>query len=46
MPYARDLMLYLLPGMLVMNVTFSFNNIMRSSGYPVKAMLSMFIGAG
>lgn len=46
LPYARDLMLYLLPGMLVMNVTFSFNNIMRSSGYPVKAMLSMFIGAG
>ncbi|MCI9606733.1 MAG: MATE family efflux transporter [Muribaculaceae bacterium] len=46
LPYARDLMLYLLPGMLVMNVTFSFNNIMRASGYPVKAMLSMFIGAG
>ena len=46
LPYAKDLMLYLLPGMLIMNVTFSFNNIMRASGYPVKAMVSMFIGAG
>lgn len=46
LPYARDFMLYILPGMLVMNLTFSFNSIMRSSGYPVKAMISMFIGAG
>lgn len=46
LPYARDFMLYILPGMLVMNLTFSFNNIMRASGYPVKAMISMFIGAG
>lgn len=46
LPYARDFMLYILPGMLVMNLTFSFNSIMRSSGYPIKAMVSMFIGAG
>ncbi len=46
LPYARDFMLYILPGMLVMNLTFSFNSIMRASGYPVKAMVSMFIGAG
>lgn len=46
LPYARDFMLYILPGMLVMNLTFSFNSIMRASGYPVKAMISMFIGAG
>lgn len=46
LPYARDFMLYILPGMLVMNLTFSFNSIMRSSGYPIKAMISMFIGAG
>ncbi len=46
LPFARDFMLYILPGMLVMNVAFSFNNIMRASGYPVKAMLSMFLGAG
>lgn len=46
LPYARDFMMYLLPGMLMMNLTFSFNNIMRASGYPSRAMLTMFIGAG
>lgn len=46
LPYARDYLLHLLPGMLIMNITFSFNSIMRSSGYPVKAMVAMFIGAG
>lgn len=46
LPYARDFMQWILPGMLVMNITFSFNNVMRASGYPVKAMISMFIGAG
>lgn len=46
LPYARDFMQWILPGMLVMNVTFSFNNVMRASGYPVKAMITMFIGAG
>lgn len=46
LPYARDFMRYILPGMLMMNLAFSFNNIMRASGYPVKAMVTMFIGAG
>lgn len=46
LPYARDFMQIILPGMLVMNITFSFNNIMRASGYPTRAMLTMFIGAG
>lgn len=46
LPYARDFMLYILPGMLVMNISFSFNNIMRASGYPIRAMVTMFIGAG
>ncbi len=46
LPYAHDFMLYILPGMLMMNLSFSFNNIMRASGYPVKAMYTMFIGAG
>lgn len=44
LPYARDFMMWLLPGMLVMNVMFSFNSIMRSSGYPAKAMVTMIIG--
>jgi len=46
LPFARDFMMWILPGMLVMNVSFSFNNVMRASGYPVKAMVTMLIGAG
>ncbi len=46
LPYARDFMLYLLPGMLMMNLSFSFNNVMRASGYPGRAMVTMFIGSG
>lgn len=45
LPYARDFMLWILPGMLIMNIMFSFNNIMRGSGYPRKAMITMIIGA-
>lgn len=45
LPYARDMMMYLLPGLLLTNITFSFNNVMRASGFPVKAMATMFIGA-
>ena len=44
LPYAHDFMAYILPGMLVMNLCFSFNNIMRASGYPTRAMVTMFIG--
>ena len=44
LPYARDFMLWMLPGMLVTNITYSFNSIMRSSGYPTKAMYTMIIG--
>lgn len=46
LPYAHDFMTYILPGMLIMNIGFTLNNIMRASGYPVKAMVTMFIGAG
>ncbi len=46
LPYARDFMLYILPGMFMTNFAFTFNNFMRASGYPVKAMVTMFIGAG
>lgn len=46
LPYARDFMQWILPGMFVMNITFSFNNLMRASGYPIRAMVTMFIGAG
>lgn len=46
LPYARDFMQWILPGMFIMNITFSFNNLMRASGYPIRAMVAMFIGAG
>ncbi|MCM1378107.1 MAG: MATE family efflux transporter [Prevotella sp.] len=46
LPYARDFMLYILPGMFMTNFAFTFNNFMRVSGYPIKAMVTMFIGAG
>ena len=46
LPYARDFVLYIMPGLLATNLCYSFNNIMRASGYPTKAMVTMFIGAG
>lgn len=45
LPYARDMMLYVLPGLFMTNIAFSFNNVMRASGFPKKAMYTMFIGA-
>lgn len=46
LPYAREFMQYIIPGMLMMNITFSLNNVMRASGYPTKAMVTMLISAG
>lgn len=46
LPYAREFLLWLLPGMVLMNLTFSYNNVMRASGYPRKAMYTNLIGAG
>lgn len=46
LPYAREFLLWLLPGMILINLTFSYNNVMRASGYPGKAMYTNFIGAG
>lgn len=45
LPYARSYILILMPGLLLTNVAFSLNNIMRSTGYPRKAMMTMLIGA-
>lgn len=46
LPYAREFLLWVLPGMVLMNLTFSYNNVMRASGYPGKAMYTNLIGAG
>lgn len=45
LPYAREYMLVLMPGLLLTNVAFSLNNVMRSTGYPGRAMATMLIGA-
>lgn len=45
LPYAREFMLWVLPGCVLMNLTFSYNNVMRASGYPAKAMYTNMIGA-
>jgi len=46
LPYAHDFIFHLLPGLLLTNIAFGLNNIMRASGYPVRAMVTMLIGAG
>lgn len=45
LPYAREFILWILPGMVLINLTFSYNNVMRASGYPGKAMLTNIMGA-
>lgn len=45
LPYARTFMTWILPGLFLMNITFSFNNVMRASGHAVRAMVTMLLGA-
>ncbi|MDE6270557.1 MAG: MATE family efflux transporter [Muribaculaceae bacterium] len=45
LPYARDFIAYLMPGLFMTNLAFSLNNVMRASGYPGLAMATMIIGA-
>jgi len=42
-PYARDFLQIFLPGNLFLSLCFNFNNMMRASGYPRKAMITMLI---
>lgn len=45
LPYAREYMLWVLPGLLLTNIAFGLNNVLRATGYPTKAMYTMIIGA-
>lgn len=45
LPYARTYMLWVLPGLLLTNIAFGLNNVLRATGYPTKAMYTMIIGA-
>lgn len=46
LPFAREFLLWVTPGMVLMNLTFSYNNVMRATGYPGRAMYTNLIGAG
>lgn len=46
LPFARQFMQWIIPGMVLINLTFSYNNVMRATGYPRKAMLTNLLGAG
>ncbi|WP_029904954.1 MATE family efflux transporter [Prevotella sp. 10(H)] len=43
-PYAKEFLLYYLPGNIFLTMCFNFNSMMRASGYPTKAMYTMLIG--
>ncbi|MCM1005737.1 MAG: MATE family efflux transporter [Prevotella sp.] len=45
LPYAYEFMQWIIPGMVLINLTFSYNNVMRATGYPRKAMLTNILGA-
>lgn len=44
-PYAKQYLEIIIPCMILSNLMYSFNNMMRASGYPKKAMYTMLIGA-
>lgn len=44
LPYAHEFLMWLLPGMVLMNLTFSYNNVMRATGYPRLAMYTNLLG--
>ncbi|MEG1616706.1 MAG: MATE family efflux transporter [Bacteroidales bacterium] len=45
LPYARDYLKIIIPFTVLNNLGFGFNNMMRASGYPKKAMYTMLISA-
>ncbi len=44
-PYAEKFLKIMIPGNMLAALSFGFNNLMRASGYPTKAMYTMIIGA-
>ena len=45
LPYAMDYLYIVIPGNFFANLAFNFNAVMRASGYPKKAMVTMMLGA-
>lgn len=46
LPYARDFMSIILLGNVITHLFFGLNNIIRASGYPTKAMISLLLTIG
>lgn len=44
-PYAKEYLYIIIPTTLLTSLSFGFNAVMRASGYPRKAMITMLIGA-
>lgn len=44
-PYAAEYLYIVIPANLLTSLSFSFNGVMRATGYPKKAMITMMIGA-
>ena len=44
-PLAMDYLHIYLPAIILSNLTYGYNNVMRASGYPTKAMITMLLGA-
>ncbi|MDR2764107.1 MAG: MATE family efflux transporter [Tannerella sp.] len=44
-PYAVDYLCIVIPGNIFTSLSFSYNSIIRASGYPKKAMMTMIVGA-
>ncbi len=44
-PFAVEYLKIVIPGNIFSTLCFSYNSIMRASGYPIKAMLTMLLGA-
>lgn len=45
LPYAMDYLYIVIPANFFANLAFNFNAVMRASGYPKKAMVTMMLGA-
>lgn len=46
LPFAKEYLYIVIPGNIFPALSFSFNAVMRATGYPKKAMYTMIIGAG
>lgn len=46
LPYAKEYLIIILPLHVVTSLAYSLNNMMRASGFPLKAMIALVVGTG